>query len=203
MTLRIEPLSSPRVDDYLAFFDHERGPAFADNRRWATCYCHYHEVAPAIDWSGLDGPANRAAMRARIETGEMEGYLAYDGEAVVGWLNAQPRHKLPHAFARMDVSAPAIDVPDHDAAVIVCFVVAPTHRRRGVARALLEGAIADLGARGLRWLDAFPYAPGEEPPGDAPHYHGPLALYEAAGFARIGTDGTRAVMRRALAPAPG
>jgi len=202
MTIRIEPLAPSRCADYLSFFDHERGPALADNRKWATCYCHYHEVAPAIDWSTLDGPANLAAMKARIETGEMEGYLAFDGDAVVGWLNAQPRNKLPHAFARMGVSAPPVDAPDHEAAVIACFVVAPTHRRRGVARALLDAAIADLGARGVAWLDAFPFAPGHEPAGDAPHYHGPLALYDAAGFERIGTDGQRAVVRRRLVPAP-
>jgi ribosomal protein S18 acetylase RimI-like enzyme len=200
MKIRISPLAPSRCADYLAFFDHEHGPAFADNRRWSTCYCHYHEVAPAIDWQTLDGPANRAAMRARIETGEMEGYLAYDGDAVVGWLNAQPRHKLPHAFARMGVTAPPIDFPDHDAAVIVCFVVAATHRRRGVARALLDFATADLGARGVALVDAFPFA-ADDRAGDAPHYHGPLALYDAAGFERVGTDGDRVAVRKRLARA--
>lgn len=203
MEYRIEPLAPSRCAEYLAFFDHERGPAFADNPRWATCYCHYHEVAPAIDWATLDGPANRAAMRARIETGEMEGYLAFDGDSACGWLNAQPRNKLPHAFARMGVAAPATGVPDANAAVIVCFVVAATHRRRGVARALLRYAVADLGARGVALLDAFPFAHGDEPEGDAPHYHGPLSLYESEGFERIGSDGKRAVVRRRLAGAAG
>jgi GNAT superfamily N-acetyltransferase len=201
--IRIEPLAPARCGDYLAFFDHERGPAFADNPRWSTCYCHYHEVAPAIDWETLDGPANRKAMRARIETAEMEGFLAYDGANVVGWLNAQPRHKLPHAFARMGVSPPPIDVPDQAAALIVCFVVAHTHRRRGVARALLHGALAHLAARGIALVDAFPYAATAAREGDAPHYHGPLALYESAGFTPIGTDADRVVVRKVLAPSPG
>ena len=34
-------LSPATRDDYLAFFDHERGPAFADNPEWATCYCQF------------------------------------------------------------------------------------------------------------------------------------------------------------------
>lgn len=198
MEIRIEPLVPSRCADYLAFFDHERGPAFADNPRWATCYCHYHEVAPAIDWESLDGPANRVAMRSRIETGEMEGYLAYDGDAVVGWLNAQPRHKLPHAFARMDVTAPPIDVAVHEAAVIVCFVVAPTHRGRGVARALLEGALANLAERGIALVDAFPWSDAAGPKSEASQYHGPLSLYEEAGFVRLGTDGDRVVMRKSI-----
>ncbi len=195
----VHRLSPARRDDFLAFFDHEHGTAFADNPRWATCYCHYHEVAPAIDWGALDGPANRAAMRARIDTGEMEGYLAFDANAVVGWLNAQPRHKLPHCFARIGVAPTTIDIAQHEAAVIVCFVIAPAHRHRGVARALLEAALADLAARGVKLVDAFPLA-ADGDGSDAPQYHGPLSLYRAAGFVAIGSDGDRTVMRRTLVP---
>jgi len=73
---RIERLKPSLCGDFLRFFDHERGPAFADNPDWAKCYCHFYEVPVAIDWSTLDGPANRAAMAARIESGEMDGFLA-------------------------------------------------------------------------------------------------------------------------------
>ena len=50
-------------------------------------------------------------MRARIETAEMEGFLAYDGDEVVGWMNAQPYHKLRFACARMRIPDPALPVP--------------------------------------------------------------------------------------------
>ena len=59
MDLRIERLTPARGDDYLRFFDHEHGPAFADNPEWATCYCHYYEVPTALTWSDFDGPMNR------------------------------------------------------------------------------------------------------------------------------------------------
>ena len=196
--LRIVALSPERAAAFLAFFDHERGSAFADNPGWARCYCHFHQVAPAIDWSTLDGPANRDAMRSRIGCGEMEGFLAYRGDEIVGWLNAQPRHKLPHAFARLGVAATPLDVPVHEAALIVCFVVAPGHRRTGVARQLLDGALAALAARGLRLVDAFPLT--DESSGTAAsQYHGPLSLYRAAGFVPLGVDGDRTVMRKLLA----
>ena len=86
----------------------------------------------------------------------------------VGWLHAAPRHKLPHAFERMSVAPPAIDVPPHDAAVIVCFVVAPAWRRRGVASALLDAALADLAARGVALVDAFPFKAGDSTDADRP-----------------------------------
>jgi GNAT superfamily N-acetyltransferase len=201
-SLRIERLSPALGAAFLAFFDHERGPAFADNPRWSGCYCHFHEMAPALDWESLPAEANRTAMTARIAVGEMEGYLAFRGDDVVGWLNAQPRHRVPHCFARLGVAAPAIDVPAHDAAVVLCFVVAPAERGRGVARALLAGALDDFAARGIALVDAFPLA-GTAPGNAASHYHGPRALFESAGFAAVGPAGDRIVMRRRLdAPSP-
>ena len=195
--LAIERLAPARRDDFLRFFDHERGPAFADNPQWAKCYCHYYEVPKAIAWNSLDGAANRAAMTARIDVGEMDGFLAYAGSEVVGWLNAQPYHKLPHACARLDVVPPALDVPPHEAAAVVCFVIAPPWRRRGVARALLDGALASFAERGIRVVDAFPWKAGDSAkPTD--HYHGPLPLFLAAGFTAIRDDPAVTVVRKRL-----
>lgn len=196
---RIEPLTPARGADYLRFFDHERGPAFADNPEWSTCYCHYYEVPPTLKWAGFDGPANRIAMTARIATGEMEGFLAYDGDdEVVGWLNAQPYHKLQHACARMRIASPELPVPPHDAAAIVCFVIAPARRRQGIARALLAAAVASFTARGLACIDAFPWnaAPDNEKPTD--HYHGTLSMFAAAGFVPIATHENLTVVRKML-----
>lgn len=198
MDLHVERLTPERAADYLRFFDHERGPAFADNPEWAKCYCHYYEVPTALTWSDFDGEANRLAMTARIATGEMEGYLAYAGDDVVGWMNAQPYHKLRHACARMRIAEPDLPVPPHDAAAIVCFVIAPAHRRRGVARALLAAALADFAARGLALVDAFPWHAG---PGDTKatdHYHGTQSMFAKAGFERVATHDNVTVMRRTL-----
>jgi len=153
----VRPLTPARVDDYLGFFDHERGAAFSDNPEWAKCYCHFYEVPRALDWPSIPADANRVAMRARIEVGEMEGFLAYDGTEVVGWMNAQPRHKLPHCFERMRIAAPAIRCAPSSAAVIVCFVIAPARRRAGVARTLLHRGLEQLAARGVELVDAFPF----------------------------------------------
>jgi len=196
--LRIEALVPSKREDYLRFFDHERGEAFADNPDWAPCYCHYHHVSPRIDWPGLDGDANRLAMDARIACGEMEGYLAYRGERLVGWLNAQPRHRLRHCDARIGVAPPPLPVPEHEAAAIVCFVIAPAHRRAGVARALLEGALADLAARGLRVVDAYPRADDGSDNFAQDHWRGPRKLFLGAGFEPLVRDGDFLVMRKWL-----
>jgi ribosomal protein S18 acetylase RimI-like enzyme len=195
---RIERLTPSRAGDYLRFFDHESGPAFADNAEWAKCYCHYYEVPVTLDWPSFDGNTNRAAMHARIETGEMDGFLAYAGDEVVGWVNAQPYNKLQHACARLKIAAPALPVPAHEAAAIVCFVTSPTWRRRGVARALLDGALASFTARGLALVDAFPWNTGPEDTGATDHYHGSPAMFAAAGFSEIAKHENVTVVRRTL-----
>lgn len=194
---RVASLSPSRREDFLAFFDHERGRAFADNPAWAGCYCHFFHAATALDWSALPADANRTAIGARIEVGEMEGFLAHDdANRVVGWLNAQPRHKLPHCFARLEFPPTPIDVPAYEAAVVLCIVIDPALRRRGVARALLTHALAALAARGIRVVDAFPAATAEGSP--AAHCRGPLRLYEQLGFLRIAVHGDMVAMRKTL-----
>jgi GNAT superfamily N-acetyltransferase len=197
--ITVARLTPARRADFLRFFDHERGPAFADNPAWAKCYCHYYHVPEELPWESLAAEQNRTAMAARIDAGEMEGFLAYAGDDVVGWLNAQPRHKLPHACARLGVATPPPDLPAHEAAMIVCFVIAPGWRRRGVARALLDAALASFAARGIRVVDAYPFKAGADAKPTA-HYHGPPALFRAAGFAAVAEERDFTVMRKALVP---
>jgi GNAT superfamily N-acetyltransferase len=194
---RVASLSPSRRDDFVEFFDHERGRAFADNPAWAGCYCHYYHAAPALDWETLEASANRTAIASRIEVGEMEGFVADDASGrIVGWLNAQPRHKLPHAFARLDLSPTPLDVPAHEAALVLCFIVDPKQRRHGVARALLDYALATFADRGIRVVDAFPTASRTGEPTE--HCRGPLALFQRAGFEEIARHRAVAVVRKHL-----
>ena len=193
----ITPLRPEQSGDFLRFFDHERGVAFADNPQWAKCYCHYYQVPKSIRWASLSAPQNRTAMQARIEVGEMEGFVAYDGGEVVGWVNAQPRHKLPHCFARLGISPTPLACAPFEAAAIVCFVIAPTQRRRGIARTLLRGAIDSLAARGFKLVDAFPFKSGDSERA-ADHYHGPLPIFLDAGFSVLSEHKDLTVVRKLL-----
>jgi len=193
----VTPLRPEQAGDFLRFFDHERGIAFADNPQWAKCYCHYYQVPKSIRWASLSAPQNRTAMRARIAVGEMEGFLAYDGGEVVGWVNAQPRHKLPHCFARLGTPPTPLPCAPFEAAAIVCFVIAPTHRRRGIARALLRGALESFAPRGFKLVDAVPFKAGDSELA-ADHYHGPLPIFFDAGFGVLSEHKDLMVVRKLL-----
>jgi GNAT superfamily N-acetyltransferase len=195
--IAVLPLAPERVDDFLHFFDHEHGPAFADNPEWARCYCHFYEVPRAIDWPSLSATDNRVAMRARIEVDEMEGFLAYKGDAVVGWMNAQLRPKLRHCFDRMRIVPTELPCREFEAAAIVCFVVAPERRRSGIAHALLAGGLTALAARGIKVVDAFPFKAGASET-STDHYHGPLSMFLAAGFTILREEDNLTVVRKLL-----
>ena len=201
--LIVEPLTPERAADFLAFFDHERGSAFSDNPEWATCYCQFYHTPKPVDWKARTGEQNRVAMAGRIAAGEMEGFLAYAADPdsgareVVGWLNAQPRNKLPHCFRRMRIDATPIDLPDYKVAQIVCFVIHPHWRRHGVAQTLLEAACDVFERRGIEMVEAYPFkSEDSEDPGD--HYHGTLSMLQAAGFVKFAEEPSMTIVRKTL-----
>lgn len=189
--LEIHPLTPGRQADFLAFFE---GEAFADNPKWASCYCQFlyvdHRV---VKWPERTAQQNKAQACERIGCGRMQGWLAYRDGKPVGWCNAAPRPMLD-AFN---------DEPDPDAerlGLITCFVVAPAHRRSGVARALLDAACAGLAAQGLAIAEAAPRA---EATSDAANHWGPLKMYLDAGFSVFRTDPEGQVRVRRSLSVPG
>lgn len=186
--IEIHALTPERQQDFLSFFE---GPAFADNPKWKSCFCQFLYVDHnKVQWVARSAEQNRSAACERMGCGQMQGYLAYREGEVVGWCNAAPRWMMD-AFA---------DEPDPQATQlgqIGCFVVAPAHRRSGVAKALLAAACAGLKAQGLSWAEA---SPKPELQGDAENHYGPLSLYTAAGFVfhRQGEHGC-VILRKRLA----
>jgi len=169
-SIEIRPLSPDLLSDFLLFFD---GDAFADNPKWASCYCQFLYVDHSrVDWKTRTLEQNRAAACERVCTSRMQGYLAYRGGVPVGWCNAAPRITMD-AFA---------SDPDPDAGrigQIGCFVVAKAHRRTGIATALLHAACEGLSAQGLEIVEATPV---EAPSNDAQAHLGTVSMYTAAGF---------------------
>ncbi len=185
--IHVRELKPETLQDFLQFFD---GSAFADNPKWASCYCQcFYEDHSVIKWSERTAPQNRALACSRINAGQVQGYLAYLGGTAIGWCSAGPRH----LFRALD-NEPTPDAETIGA--ILCFLVEPRHRGQGVARALLEAACDGLRRQGLRMAEANPRPAASTA---AENHFGPLELYLSAGFSvhREDTDGS-VFVRRAL-----
>ena len=142
--MEIRPLVPQLADDFVSLFD----AAFSDNPYWMGCYCAYYDDPCSDDqWkaSADAAPAHREARCERIRAGQANGLLAYDDESVVGWCNVGPRN----TFVNLRAYAEAVEPGDAPTGSIMCFVVHPEHRHRGVATALLERA--DDYLRGIGW----------------------------------------------------
>jgi ribosomal protein S18 acetylase RimI-like enzyme len=72
-----------------------------------------------------------------------------------------------------------IDNPHDKVCSIVCFVVHPDCRRKGIARKLLEQVIADYSKRDYDYIEAYP---GNSQLSCERLYKGPLELYKEFGF---------------------
>jgi GNAT superfamily N-acetyltransferase len=124
--------------------------------------------------------------------------VAYrDGEAI-GWVSLGPRED----YERLEHSTVLKRVDERPVWSIVCFVVARKARRQGVARALLDGAVAYARAQGATLLEAYPVDTGGRRIPSAYAFSGPLAMYEAAGFEVVArrrsseTSPVRPIVRR-------
>ncbi len=118
------------------------------------------------------------------------GVLAYvDGE-VAGWCSVAPRS----SYRRLMRSRTIPFVDDRDAWSIVCFVVRPAFRRRGLMHELLEGAVAHAAACGAEVVEGYPVVvEGADRVDLISGYVGTSRLFEAAGFTRASeTTGTAA-----------
>jgi GNAT superfamily N-acetyltransferase len=81
--------------------------------------------------------------------------------------------------------------------LIGCALVHPGHRRRGVATALVAGAVKLAPAWGARALEALPRRP-KEPVGDEELWTGPVSAFTTNGFVEVNAFEPYPVLRRTL-----
>ncbi len=143
--------------------------AFETNPNWAGCYCQFYLDTDAdIEGADLTAERNRQKACDRIASGTMRGYLAFDGDEVVGWVAANKANN----FAQLPPTS-------EETARILCFIVEPNHQGKGVATALLDFAIEDLTTQGFTTVEAAPLASDEFA---SWAYRGKLSTFLKAGF---------------------
>ena len=144
-----------------------------------ACWCLSYRL-PNQEQHELRGPDRAARLRRYAEEGAPPGVIAYiDGEPA-GWCSIAPRashHRLTHSR-----TIPTLD--DLPVWSIVCFVVRPQFRRRGLARHLLEGAVEYARECGAPAVEGYPIDSASGKVSSAFAYVGTTSLFESVGFER-------------------
>jgi GNAT superfamily N-acetyltransferase len=187
----VRPLTAARWPDLEAVFA-ERGCSVA---RWCWCMYYRQSGKPAPLPAGTTrAQANRAALQRLADADPPAGLIGYRGKTPVGWVSLGPRAD----YAKLERSTVMKPVDDEPVWSVVCFVVPSAYRGQGVAKALLEGAVAWARKRGVRLLEAYP-VDKRHPGRDDALWFGVKSMYDAAGFGEVARrKPTRPVVRLRL-----
>ena len=179
--LRFEALSVENMHDFLDYFDHT---AFnGSNEQWDGCYCQFYLNTPEQNGAIKDKKVeNRESACSRIEAKQMQGYLAFQGDQVVGWTLAGESKLFP-----------TLPEADEKLARMLCFVIHPEHRNEGIASAMLGHAVDDFRARGFEAVEAAPY---KATPSFEGNYRGPMSMFTKAGFETVVDMGEFGILMR-------
>jgi GNAT superfamily N-acetyltransferase len=153
----------------------------------SACWCQYWRQSAGGYGRGTRAQLDkrisehRKSLRAQLEHPSPPGMLAYIDEQVAGWCGLGPRAEMIRLVRSRTI--PSID--DLPVWSIVCFMIRVGYRRRGVARALLHGAIQCAREYGAPALEAYPVDPGGRRINGTFAYVGTAAMFEREGFQRI------------------
>ena len=185
--ISVEPLTLENFEEYVAM------QMAVGARSFKSCSCMYFRDLET-DYSTRSAEANRLKLRALLEAGVVPGLVARTDGKMVGWVGVGPRGDFP----RLERSAALKAIDDVAAWPIICFFVDRSHRRQGVATALLRAAAAHAKSLGAVALEAFPVESAEVLADDHA-FHGPLEFFERDGYLEVARQkDNRPILRKRL-----
>jgi GNAT superfamily N-acetyltransferase len=183
MTIHFHPLAPERWGDFEKLFG-ERGAC-------GGCWCMSWRIARS-EFNRQKGEGNKQAMKAIVDSGEVPGIIAYDGDKPIGWCSVAPRKAFP-ALERTRVLQPVDDQPVWS---IVCFFIAKSYRHKGISVQLLKTAIKYAEQHGCRILEGYPFEPKQPKLPDPFVWTGLASAFRKAGFREVlRRSETRPIMR--------
>ncbi len=194
--IRVEALAVHHADRWRGLFE----------RSNSACHCRYwHFGGDKNSWLERcafreSENADEASNALRSGDASAMGVVAIDtsaaDEPIVGWVKVAPRASL-QKLRKLPVYR-ALDLgEDTNIFSIGCFLVDPSMRRHGVAKALLRGAIDFARECGADFLEAYPRR-AEGALHDAEAWLGPYAIFTDEQFVAIHDDGPYPVLRKAM-----
>ncbi len=196
MNIKIRRLTPDLVGDYVSFFD---TTPHADKRDEHKCYCVWW---CNDDYEGKDFTSSVDVRRdyaiQYVKGNNIQGYLAYCDDSVVGWCNANTKADCLKCYCWrrfMGFVSTEESIPDIRVKSVFCFAIAPEMRRIGIATLLLDRVCQDAAQDGFDLVEAYPK---KEFASEAEDFVGPAELYRKAGFTVHYETVRQFVMRKLL-----
>jgi GNAT superfamily N-acetyltransferase len=185
MALTVVPATLDRLDDVVALLPTSGG--------WG-CTCQYFRMSSG-DYNRSTMESRLAALREQLAATPAPGVVAYFDDEPIGWCAFAPRSD----YERLVRSRTIPKVDEVPVWSVTCFVVRTGHRRQGVTKALLAGAVDYARHNGAPALEAYPIDPAGERVSTAFLYVGTVRTFEEAGFRKVAmTHATSARLPRWL-----
>jgi len=173
VSLRFAPATQDVFDDVVEMLGPRRRPDAA------ACWCLTYRLGAPVA-ARLDAHERRARVFELCGRTPAPGVLAYDGQDVVGWAGVAPRSQV--AELHDEAVYPRVD--DADPWSVFCLRTRAGHRRRGLGRQLLAGAVAFARDNGADVVEAYPLDTDRKV--DAIFtYPGLRSMFERAGFVKV------------------
>ena len=185
MNVEIRPLTNNLKEDYLFLFDNM---IHKDNPEWSKCYCNdYHFLG---DVESCTRGRSREMIIDRINENELQGYLVYKEGKPIGWCNVNNRSNYQRLLRDYEL----IDNPGEKICSVVCYLIHPDYRRKGLTQKLLEKVISDYSDTDYDYIESYP----KKGDSNANNFNGPMELYKRNGFKTFKEYDSYYVMRKKL-----
>ncbi len=191
--IEVHPATNDRFEDVRSVLEPKSKSAQA-------CWCLTYRLTNAEN-SALTGEARPSRLRTLCEQNPAPGVIAYVDQTPAGWCAVSPRD----SYQRLNRSRTIQRLDDLPVWSVVCLVVRADFRRKGVARALIQGAVDYAAANGAPAVEAYPIETKGQRVSTSLAFTETTDMFLSAGFVRCGTTEAksagmpRVVMRRTVA----
>jgi GNAT superfamily N-acetyltransferase len=117
------------------------------------CWCMFYHVMKG--WRDRNRSGHKAEKHELVMRGKAHGVIVYLRGKPVGWCQFGPSRELPRIENMKDYKPSA----EGNLWRITCFFTDRDHRREGVAKAALEGALHCMKEHGVEIVEAYPADP--------------------------------------------
>jgi GNAT superfamily N-acetyltransferase len=177
-------------DAYARLLDKHHGAGFGDG-----CWCTWFHARTE---TGDRAETGRACKERLVREGKTHAAVVFDGDVALGWCQFGTPAELPRIFHRKEYETGLASLPDYR---VTCIFVDRNHRRDGLARVALDGALDLIAQAGGGVVEGYPQDTPGKKVSSTFLYSGTRGLFEKAGFGYERPKGRNHCVMRKIVPA--